>query len=91
GLLFAGLSWLGAPVFFIYGIVRGLNQTLPFVIIPQFVGALIGRYYFRKRFGPLWLKYVTVLFAGFSCGVGLIGTLGIGVTFISKSVFTLPY
>lgn len=91
GVLFAGLSWLGAPVFFIYGIVRGLNQTLPFVILPQFLGALIGRYYFRKRFGPLWLKYVPVLFAGFSCGVGLIGTLGIGITFISKSVFTLPY
>jgi hypothetical protein len=91
GLLFAGLSWLGAPVFFIYGIVRGLNQTLPFVIIPQLIGALIGRFYFRKRFGSLWLKYVTVLFAGFSCGVGLIGTLGIGLTFISKSVFTLPY
>jgi hypothetical protein len=91
GVLFAGLSWLGAPVFFIYGIVRGLNQTLPFVIIPQFIGALIGRFYFRKRFGALWLKYVTVLFAGFSCGVGLIGTLGIGLTFISKSVFTLPY
>jgi hypothetical protein len=32
-----------------------------------------------------------VLFAGFSCGVGLIGTLGIGITFVSKSVFTLPY
>jgi len=91
GLLFAGLSWLGAPVFFIYGVVRGLNQTLPFVIIPQFVGALIGRFYFRKRFGPLWLTYIPVLFAGFSCGVGLIGTLGIGITFISKSVFTLPY
>jgi hypothetical protein len=91
GVLFAGLSWLGAPVFFIYGIVRGLNQTFPFVIIPQFLGALIGRLYFRKCFGPMWLKYVTVLFAGFSCGVGLIGTLGIGITFVSKSVFTLPY
>ncbi|HEY2404530.1 MAG TPA: hypothetical protein VGI10_00900 [Polyangiaceae bacterium] len=91
GVLFAGLGMLGAPVFFIYGVVRGLNQTLPFVVIPQVLGALIGRYYFKKRFGARWSQYVPVLFAGFSCGVGLIGTLGIGVTFVAKSVFTLPF
>jgi hypothetical protein len=71
--------------------VRGLNQTLPFVVLPQFVGALIGRYYFRKRLGLKWREYVPVLFAGFSCGVGLIGTLGIGITFVAKSVFKLPF
>jgi hypothetical protein len=32
-----------------------------------------------------------VVFAGFSCGMGLVGTLGIGLTFVSKSVFTLPF
>ena len=91
GVLFGGFAWLGAPTFFVYGLVRGLNQTLPFVIIPQFVGALVGRYYFRRRLGLKWRQYVPVLFAGFSCGVGLVGTLGIGVTFITKSVFTLPF
>jgi hypothetical protein len=90
-ILFGLFSWLGAPVFFTYGIVRGLNQTLPFVVIPQFIGALIGRYYFRKRLGLKWRQYAPVLFAGFSCGVGLIGTLGIGVTFVTKSVFKLPF
>jgi hypothetical protein len=29
--------------------------------------------------------------AGFSCGMGLIGTLGVGLTFLAKSVFKLPY
>lgn len=90
-ILFGLFSWLGAPIFFTYGIVRGLNQTLPFVVIPQFIGALIGRYYFRKRLGLKWREYVPVLFAGFSCGVGLIGTLGIGITFVTKSVFKLPF
>jgi len=33
GILFGGFTWLGAPTFFVYGLVRGLNQTLPFVII----------------------------------------------------------
>ena len=35
GVVFAGCAWAGAPVFFTYGIVRGLNQTLPFVVIPS--------------------------------------------------------
>jgi hypothetical protein len=55
------------------------------------LGALLGQYYFKKRMGLMWRQYAPVLFAGFSCGMGLVGTLGIGVTFIFKSVFTLPY
>jgi hypothetical protein len=90
-VLFGVLTWLGAPVLFIYGVVRGLNQTLPFQVIPQFIGALIGRYYFRKKMGLMWRQYIPVLAAGFSCGMGLVATLGIGMTFVSKSVFSLPY
>ncbi len=89
--VFALMAWLGAPVFLTYGIVRGLNQTLPFVVLPQFLGALIGHFYFKKRLGLMWRQYAPVVFAGFSCGMGLVGTLGIGVTFVFKSVFTLPY
>ena len=91
GVCFAGLAWLGAPVFLTYGIVRGLNQTLPYAVIPQFIGALIGRYYFQKKMGLAWRQYIPVLAAGFSCGMGLIGTLGVGFTFLAKSVFKLPY
>jgi hypothetical protein len=60
-------------------------------VLPQFVGALIGQLYFKKRLGLVWRQYAPVVFAGFSCGMGLIGTLCIGVTFVFKSVFTLPY
>ncbi len=90
-LVFSGLARVGAPIFLTYGIVRGLNQTLPFVVVGQFVGALIGRFYFQKRFGRRWRQYIPVLAAGFSCGMGLIGTLGIGFTFLAKAVFKLPY
>jgi hypothetical protein len=90
-ICFVGLGWLGAPTFLMYGVVKGLNQTLPFMVFGQFAGALIGRYYFQKRLGLQWRQYIPVVAAGFSCGMGLIGTLGIGFTFLAKSVFQLPY
>ena len=88
---FLGFSWLGAPTFLMYGVVKGLNQTLPFTIIPEFIGALIGRYYFQKKYGLQWRQYIPVIFAGFSCGMGLVGTLGVGFTFLAKAVFQLPF
>ena len=91
GVTFATLSWLGAPIFLYYGIVRGLNQTLPFTVLPNFIGALVGRYYFQKRLGLAWRQYTPVVFAGFSCGMGLVATLGIGFTFLARSVFQIPF
>jgi hypothetical protein len=91
GAVFALCSWLGASVFLTYGVVRGLNQCLPFVVIPQLVGALIGKYYFSRRLGTRWSEIVPVLFAGYACGTGLVATLSIGLTFVAKSVFTLPF
>lgn len=90
-VVFSGLAWIGSPVFLTYGIVRGMNQTLPFIVFGQFIGALIGRFYFQKKFGRRWRQYIPVLAAGFSCGMGLVGTLGIGFTFLAKAVFKLPY
>ena len=89
--LFGIMAWLGAPTFLIYGLVRGLGQVQPHAILLQFAGALIGRYYFQKRMGLKWRQYIPVVAAGFSCGVGLVGTLGVGITFLVKSVFQLPF
>jgi len=89
--LFAAMSALGAPVFLVYGVVRGLGQTMPHVVIPQFVGALLGRYYFRRRLKLKWRQYALVLTAGYMCGMGLTATLCIGITFLSKAVIQLPY
>ena len=90
-----GMFWilysLGAPIMLVYGVVRGLGQNIPHSIVPQFIGALIGRYYFQKRLGLKWRQYVPVVAAGFSCGMGLITTVGVGITFLSKSIIKLPF
>lgn len=90
-LLFAGLSTLGAPILLVYGLIRGLGQSLPHAILPQFLGALIGRYYFEKRLGLRWRQYIPVVAAGFACGMGLITTIGVGITFLNKSMIKLPF
>jgi hypothetical protein len=86
-LIYAGLASFGLPVLLFYGIVRGMDQSQPYVIVPQFIGALLGRYYFAKKFGDRWKPYIIVFFAGYSCGVGLIMMLSLGLVFMSKSVF----
>jgi len=91
GMMFGVLSALGTPVFLLYGVVRGLGQSLPHAIIPQFIGALIGRYYFQRRLGVKWRQFIPVVSAGFMCGMGLLATLCIGITFISKAVIQLPF
>ena len=69
-LLFGVMSGIGMPIFLIYGVVRGLGQSMPHVIIPQFLGALLGRYYFQRRLGLKWRQYAPVVAAGFACGAG---------------------
>jgi hypothetical protein len=96
GLVFGGgglamSSVAGWPVFLVYGIIKGLGQTLPHSLIPQMLGALVGKYYFQRRLGVMWRQYVPVVFAGFACGTGLLTTFCIGVNFLIKSVITLPF
>ena len=75
----------------VYGVIRGLDQSTPEVILPQFIGALLGKHYFAKKFGTMWPQYRVVFFAGYSCGVGLIAMLSLGLVFMSKAVFQSPY
>lgn len=86
-VLYMGLSWFGLPVLLFYGVIRGLDQSIPHAIVPQFLGALLGRYYFEKKIGERWRLYIVVFFAGYSCGVGLVMMLSLGLVFMSKSVF----
>ena len=90
-VLFGGLSFINAPITLIYGLLRGIGQTMPHVIIPQMIGAVLGRYYFEKRLGLKWREYVPVLAAGFAAGVGLISMFCIGLVFLTKSTNSLPY
>ena len=92
GMGLFSLMWtVGAPIMLTYGVVRGLGQSMPHAIIPQFIGALIGRYYFQKRLKLRWRQYIPVVAAGFACGMGLVTTLGVGITFLRKAVISLPF
>ncbi|MGF1655491.1 MAG: peptide transporter [Verrucomicrobiales bacterium] len=90
-LLFGVLNGVGAPIFLTYGVVRGLGQSLPQMIIPQMIGALIGKYYFQKKLGLKWRQYVPVVAAGFLCGTGLVTVASVGINFLSKAVIQLPF
>ena len=69
-----------------YGFVGGLGQW-PHFVIPNFIGALLGRYYLQRRYGAeRWRSYTPILLAGYSCGVGLIGMTSIAIALISKAV-----
>jgi hypothetical protein len=60
-------------------------------VLPNFVGALIGRYYFEKKYGREWRKMIPVVGAGFFVGGGLTSLLAIGLVFLSKAVSTVAY
>jgi len=85
------LSALNVPIMLFYGVIRGLGQSLPHSIILSFIGACIGRYHFQKRFGKDWRKMIPVISAGYMVGSGLVAMLAIGIVFMSKAAYTLPY
>jgi hypothetical protein len=85
------LSLLGLPTLLVYGVVRGLGQSAPHGLILELLGALLGRYYFLKRYGKMWRQYAPVLLAGFSCGMGLTGMFAMGFALILKSLGRLAY
>jgi len=61
-----------------------LDQSQPFVIIPQFLGPCWA-HYFEKKFGKQWKPYIVVFFAGYSCAwAGYDASLG---CVYDKSVF----
>jgi len=85
------LAALNLPIMLIYGVVRGLSQSSPHGMILELLGALLGRYYFVKKYGLAWRQYAPVLLAGFSCGMGLMGMLAMGFTLILRSLRSLAY
>lgn len=79
------------PITLIYGFIRGLGG-LPLNIFPEIIGALIAQFYLIPRFGAKqWKLFATVLMAGFSCGMGLIGMACVAIAMIQRSVSQLPF
>jgi len=91
GLLYGFLSFFGLPVLLVFGVVRSLGSANPLGILPELLGALLGRFYFRRRYGEMWHKYAPAIFAGFTCGVGLIGMMGVALRLIATAVSPLAY
>lgn len=87
--LYAVLSHFGLPILLVFGLVRGLDQSVPQAIMPLMAGALMGRYVFRKRFGEKWPQIRIVFAAGVGAGLGLVTMLGMGFVLMSKSVIKL--
>ena len=89
--LYAALSALRLPILLVYGVVQGFG-IMPHWIVPQMIGALISQFYFIPRFGARrWKQYATVLMAGYSCGMGLIGMGAIALALIGKAVSQMPF
>ena len=88
--LYAILAHFNLPIFLVYGMIRGLDQSLPHTILPTIIGALIGRYACRKWFGDRWPQYRIVFAAGFGAGMGLASMFALGLVFMTKSANVLP-
>ncbi len=90
-MLYAILAAVKAPTLIFFGFVGSLAQW-PHMILLQFVGAILGKYYFSKRFGESkWKAYAPILLAGYSCGMGLIGMTSVAIALISKAVSTIAF
>ena len=91
GVVMGLLGWFGAPTMLFFGVVRGLGQTAPHTVIPNFLGALIGKFYFERRYKREWRKMIPVVSSGFFVGTGLISILSVGFVFLAKAVSTVAY
>lgn len=83
---YAILSFLGMPVMFVYGIVRGSGE-FPHMLIAEILGALVAKYYFKRKFGSQnFLRIAPTVLAGYFTGVGLIGMATIAMKLIQNAV-----
>lgn len=85
-------SGLGVSLQYVYGFIGGSHGQVFHVLIPAMLGAIVGRYLLARRFGTKqWSQYAPVIVAGYACGAGLIGMLGMAIVFLQRSVSSLPY
>ncbi|MCY3023952.1 MAG: hypothetical protein NTW87_33655 [Planctomycetota bacterium] len=90
-VLYRLVGAVGLPAVFFYGMIGGVGAPLH-AGLSLFVGALVGRYYFRRRFGEeAWSRYVPVAAAGFSCGMGLAAMLAVSLSLVAQCARDLPF
>lgn len=89
--LYALLSFFGLPVMLVYGMIRGWGE-LPHYRVLELAGALLGRYYFQKRYGQdSLLSHAPAALAGYYTGVGLISMATIALKLIKSAVSAAPF
>ncbi len=91
GAVMGLLGWFGAPTMLFFGVVRGLGQTAPHTVVPNFIGALIGKFVFERKWKREWRKMIPVLSSGFFVGTGLVSILSVGFVFLAKAVSSVTY
>jgi hypothetical protein len=80
-----------APMMLFYGFIGGIGGLPTGAYLP-FIGAILNKYYFFKRFGEgTWRQYTPILLAGYSCGMGLIAMSSIAVSLITKSISAVVF
>jgi hypothetical protein len=90
-VVYAAMLIFKWPILFYYGLVGGV-ANLPHNTIPLFLGGVLGRYVFQKKFGvQQWQSITPILMAGFACGMGLVSMCAIALALISKTVSFLPF
>lgn len=90
-VVFSLFSLLSLPTLFIYGIIRGLG-ALPHTMALEIIGAMLGRFYFQKRFGQAnFLRMVPTILAGYFTGVGLISMATIALRLVQAAVSAAPF
>jgi len=90
GAIYVITLLLNFPGGFFYGLVGGV-ALLPHTALPMFAGALLGRFYFSKKFGPKWKRYTPLILAGYGCGMGLVGMASVAVALIAKTIFQIVF
>lgn len=88
---FAVLSFFKLPILLIYGVIGGMWAN-PFDALPMLIAAMVGRYYFSRKYGrERWRRYSYVLAAGFGCGFGLGSLAPISLRLIAAAISQLPF
>jgi len=90
-IMFSILSILNLPTMAIYGFITGVGAA-PHGLIFIIFGALLGRFYFQKRYGQTqFLQMAPVIVAGYGTGVGLIALIGVAFNLIIKAISPAPF
>ncbi|MFB0504293.1 MAG: hypothetical protein ACETWE_10705 [Candidatus Bathyarchaeia archaeon] len=71
-------------------IATGILTPMP-VVISQFIGGFVGLFLKRRMGTANWMKYRPLIVIGLIIGDGVISTISVATSLISKAQWVLPY